>query len=60
MTEPIEIYSRQQVAQMFGISLRMVDKLRAKGELTPTRIGRRTVYRCSVLERYLDRKTRSR
>lgn len=32
----------------------MVDKLRARGELTPTKIGRRTVFRRSV---YLERKT---
>lgn len=67
MTVPIQTLTRPEAARYLGVSEETLDKLRAFGEIAETWIGRQPGgkrggvlrFRRSVLDRYLDRKTRS-
>jgi hypothetical protein len=46
--------TRVEAAEQLGISLSLLDKLTATGQLIPTKIGRRTVYQQQHLRAYLE------
>ncbi|MBB2770554.1 UNVERIFIED_ORG: uncharacterized protein YidB (DUF937 family) [Mycolicibacterium obuense] len=50
--------NRLEAAAQLGISLSLVDKLTARGQLVATKIGRRTVYQPQHLRAYLQAQTR--
>lgn len=57
MTPPIPVLSRPEAARYLGISIRMLDRLKAERKIRATRIGRRVLYRLTVLEAFLERHT---
>jgi excisionase family DNA binding protein len=46
-----QLFSRQEVAEVLGISKGMVDKLLGLGKLQPTRIGRRVLFHRDYIEK---------
>jgi len=52
--------TRVEAAEQLGISLSLLDKLTANGQLIPTKIGRRTVYQQQHLRAYLESQAKPR
>lgn len=53
-----ELLTREQVAGFLGISVSMVDKLRAGGKLRVVKLGKRLPrFRKADIERFLDQRT---
>ena len=46
--------SRKAAAEYLGISIRTLDSLASAGKLQRLKIGRKTIFRVSALEGYLD------
>lgn len=47
-------YDYAGAAEALGISVSMLHKLVARGELTPKRVGRRCLFPVTLLESFLD------
>jgi len=46
-----QLFSRQEIAEILGISRAMVDKLIGLRQLKPTKIGRRTLFNIKEINR---------
>jgi len=58
MTDPETNYTLKTAARVIGVSLSTLRRAIKSGELQPTRIGRRVLFRPGEVDRYLAAMTR--